>query len=756
MRMAEKHQPDWKRSVGPGNVPFWNRRWTAPLLLFLIVAGFYWKLTLTNQFTWLANNDLSSMVLPWMQFQASEWHAGRIPLWDPYSWGGQPLLAQAQPGSAYPLNWLLFLAPLKHTWIRQAALNWYYVLVRILAAWCFYKFARDLGRSRKASLVAASVYGIAGYLGSIEWPQMVNGAVWAPLVFMYQFRAARGERPLANSASGGFFLGLMWLCGHHQLPLFVSLASGLLWTFFILRRRRFDLLRCAAIMVGVGILVSALQTLPTAEYGLLAQRWSGSDHPLKWKETVPYAVHEDFSFKPLGILSFVIPGFDVNEDPLVGALAFTLAIIGLSLAWNDQRVRWLCCLGLGGLIFALGPNSLWHGLAYATTPMIDKARVPAQAMILFHLAICGLLAFGVDLFPSLRPRGAAVSFLTLGALGVLLCIAGFVLFQLKLVTPQGDSRFMVTALASLIGAAILWAAWRGTLGLDLSIAILLGLMLLEISNTSGFFFANYERNKDRVANLKKMSEDSDIRDFLAQQGGRPFRVEYDGEVIPHNLGDWWGIETFTSYVASAPDIVMRNEPYHPRVQSALGVRYYIGSKPLRPDQSEVFAGASGRKVYRNADSFPRVWVVHQTRRANIADTGRLLTDGSVDLHSQAIVTREIPALETCSGDQVEVKSHLPNRVTLEADMQCRGLVILSETYFPGWKVSIDGKEARMFDADGMLRGVAVDRGKHTILMIYRPWSVLIGAGLTLVGTMIPIAVVIRRRKNINKLSGSMI
>src|SRR6266496_2969805 len=106
--MAENHHTAWKPSA-PG---IRYRRWAAPVLLALIVIAFFWKLVLTNQFTWLANNDLSSMVLPWFQFQASEFHAGRFPLWDPYSWGGQPLLAQAQPGSAYPLNWFLFLTPL--------------------------------------------------------------------------------------------------------------------------------------------------------------------------------------------------------------------------------------------------------------------------------------------------------------------------------------------------------------------------------------------------------------------------------------------------------------------------------------------------------------------------------------------------------------------------------------------------------------------------------------------------------------------
>src|SRR5215831_4408927 len=132
------------------------RRLAAPALLCLIVIGFYWKLVLTDQYTWLAQPDLSAMVLPWMQFQATEVHAGRIPLWDPTAWGGQPLLAQGQPGTAYPLNWLLFAASLKHGVIRQSTVHWYYVVIRILAALMFYLLCRDLGRSRAASIVGGA------------------------------------------------------------------------------------------------------------------------------------------------------------------------------------------------------------------------------------------------------------------------------------------------------------------------------------------------------------------------------------------------------------------------------------------------------------------------------------------------------------------------------------------------------------------------------------------------------------------------
>src|SRR5712664_1283094 len=87
-----------------------------PAVLFVITAGIFWKLTLTNQYTWLDEPDFVNQVLPWYQFEAGEWHQGRFPLWDPYHWGGQSLIGQGQPGAAYAPNWILFLLPLRNGW----------------------------------------------------------------------------------------------------------------------------------------------------------------------------------------------------------------------------------------------------------------------------------------------------------------------------------------------------------------------------------------------------------------------------------------------------------------------------------------------------------------------------------------------------------------------------------------------------------------------------------------------------------------
>jgi hypothetical protein len=110
------------------------RRFGMAAILFLSVAGFYWKLTLSRQFEWMRGPDLAEQVLTWFELQAREWHAWRFPLWDPYVWSGQPLFGQAQPGAAYPLNWLLFWLPMRAGHIAPLALAWYYVAIHLMAA----------------------------------------------------------------------------------------------------------------------------------------------------------------------------------------------------------------------------------------------------------------------------------------------------------------------------------------------------------------------------------------------------------------------------------------------------------------------------------------------------------------------------------------------------------------------------------------------------------------------------------------------
>src|SRR5215472_2298116 len=351
-------------------------------LLLVIIVSFFWKITLTSQFTWLESPDLANQVLPWQQVQAAAFHRGQFPAWDPYLWGGQSLIGQAQPGTAYPLNWILYSLPLKDGHIRRSYLHWYFALLHALAAWFCYWLCRDLGRSRMASLIAGTAFALAGIVGTIDWPQMLNGAIWTPLVLMFLLRAVRGERPVFSAALSGFFLGIAWLSGHHQIPIFITLAMAGVWAFYLFRggKANWNVLALAGVFAVFLALTSALQVLPAYEYGHLARRWVGGPDPLGWNEVVPYSVHREHGLGLSTMFGLIIPGIHKEVDPYIGLVILSLATLGVALAWSDSRARMLAVMSLGGLFLSLGHQNVFHGLLYALLPMFEKARTPAMAV----------------------------------------------------------------------------------------------------------------------------------------------------------------------------------------------------------------------------------------------------------------------------------------------------------------------------------------------------------------------------------------
>jgi hypothetical protein len=205
----------------------------ALLALLLLTAGFYWKLTISRQWTFLEGPDLANVVCPWLDFEAREFHAGRFPLWDPYEWAGHTLIGQVQPGITNPLNWILFAMPLRDGHIPLTTLHWYWVLIHWLGAVFCYALCRDLGTGYTASLLGGSIFALAGFLGHTDWPQILMSSIWVPLVLLFFARTARGHTPASSAALCGAAFGTAFLSGHHVVPTFTMVLVGALWLVYV-------------------------------------------------------------------------------------------------------------------------------------------------------------------------------------------------------------------------------------------------------------------------------------------------------------------------------------------------------------------------------------------------------------------------------------------------------------------------------------------------------------------------------------------
>jgi len=726
------------------------RALTVPLVLLLIIVAFYWKLAFTYQYDWMWGSDLGQQVLPWFEEEARQLQHGQFPLWDPHSWLGQPLLGQAQPGAAYPLNWLLWLVPRHGGHIRMWALQWYYIAIHYMAALFCFLLCRDLGRSRAASLIAGLAFSLAGYVGWTDWPQMVNGAVWTPLVFLFLLRAARGVRPQASAALCGLCLGMTWLSGHHQVPIFLTLATVGVWLYYFVRdgRPNWRMARLAAIAMVIAPIVGALQILPAQEYGRLALRWVGTAQPAGWKDIIPYHVHQEFSLHPIHLFGILFPGFDTREGSFFGVVAVSLALLGIAVFWKQHAVKVFGAIALGGLVYSLGGNSVFQGFVYSVVPWVEKARVPAMAMLLFNAGFATLAAFGVDALrgtQSAWPRRINIGVAAFAIVTAVVIAANLLANKLEW---NVDNRVVMTCLIAILMAVLVYAWRAGNINRQPAVTLLVCLLLLEAGNQASYNLA--DRNDwSRRQYIEKVWGNGDLADFLHRQPG-PFRVDTRTDGVAPNWGDFHSVD-FVRSMTGVTANVFELEWHTARVQKLLGVKYVLAREPVDGFPKEVFHGRSGIKIYEDSDAFPRAWAIHNIVSIATPGEGRVfMNEHWKDLTSRALMTGERPNLPSCPGEaeRVSVSEYAPESVLVRATLNCGGMVVLSDTYYPGWTATVDGQPVRIYEVDLALRGVLVSQGSHEIKFRYRPFSVFLGAGLTLAGLIGVAAIVVLDRRRI--------
>lgn len=87
------------------------------------------------------------------------------------------------------------------------------------------------------------------------------------------------------------------------------------------------------------------------------------------------------------------------------------------------------------------------------------------------------------------------------------------------------------------------------------------------------------------------------------------------------------------------------------------------------------------------------------------------------------------APETGGGQksEVDVLRYRHNSVELGVRTSHPGILVASESYYPGWRVYVDGQERKLLKADYVLRAVALEAGVHTVKFVYDPLSFKIGA-----------------------------
>ena len=168
----------------------------------------------------------------------------------------------------------------------------------------------------------------------------------------------------------------------------------------------------------------------------------------------------------------------------------------------------------------------------------------------------------------------------------------------------------------------------------------------------------------------------------------------------------------------------------------------------RPAQLElVYDGEA--MVFQYVDSLPRASIFHAVELVESADAALArLQDEELDIWRRVVVStenlrdRERRALEALAGGAgeraraAEITLYGSQRVRIAAQLERPGLLMLTDSNYPGWKAYVDGVPAPILEADYLFRGVLLPAGSHEVEFRYRPASYFYGGLISLLSLFI--------------------
>jgi hypothetical protein len=136
-------------------------------------------------------------------------------------------------------------------------------------------------------------------------------------------------------------------------------------------------------------------------------------------------------------------------------------------------------------------------------------------------------------------------------------------------------------------------------------------------------------------------------------------------------------------------------------------------------------------VYENSAALPRAFVVGEWESASSAAEARTrVLTGTFDLRARAVV-EGAPVRPGGGRGRAEIVEYAPNGLALDVEASAPALVVLTDTFYPGWRAWVDGRPAAIYRTNGVVRGVFVGAGRHRVTMRFFPPSQ--AAGLALAG-----------------------
>jgi len=688
-------------------------------------------------------------------------------------------MADGQAGVFYPPN-ILLGALLPSHW----ALSWSLLLHQWWAGLGAFFLVRDLNSERQssfeASLFAGVAFALSGFVVShFTYAGMVQVAAWLPWALWSIARLSRSPR-WGNALLWALAVAALMTAGHPQVGAICLLACA--GYFLCLRADRMVWLFAGA-GAALGLFTALPQILASLELAAQSSRSGGvgadfaSMGALPPHELINVALPHFWGWEPPASLplTYVHKGegyFGTGENHWESCFYVGIPVFFLACwACLQKGLRVWKGLVVVALLLALGSLTPLYGLV-RILPGFDFFRFPARFTLVASLALIVLAASALD---RILDEESATSRRRLGWVvrGQLLWLPIMALVGSKIASgredwiarasnvtadPERSQQFVDGLIASLnplaaanlvvvlfaLGFALILSLRSRGINAERVAGALVILILVDLS----VFGMNYNPATEPSAASQPPSSADLLAQVSQEDRGRMAVVDrvqdplLDRELLSASLGQVWGAE---EVVVLSPLALPENEALieqaglnvgmdhgtkkvfdalaHLHLVDLMGVRLLYSTHTLPHPQLRLLRQRGGVHIYENSGALPRAFAVGCVEP--VSSAAEALAEMAKPFDPRRLAFIEGAEASDCEGfsSTVEVLQHEDRWIRLRADLSGPGMLVLTDSFYPGWTATVDGDDSPVLRANSTFKAVALSAGEHEVFFAYTPgWA----------------------------------
>ncbi len=696
---------------------------------------------------------------PWRETLINGMKCGEIPLWDPTAFCGYPFMALFQTAVLYPLDRIFDLIP-SHAY--PLARN---ILHMFLAGVGMALFLRDRRHSAAAAAMGALAFGAGGFMVLWLGHPHAKVAAWLPWLYLGVHRMISGKRYgrriLGIAAAGSL------LAGHVETALHTGTACALYGLIILFYQRpargqfkRIIVSSCAllvwAIMLGAGII------LPFAEYlirsvayatradGVLVQAYL--DKVLMLAQFMPDLFGRSID------RSYWYNGFNYAEvsGGFVGIVLISFALIAMVGLGNRtlRHVHTILVVVFASVVYKVFP-------IYQFFTQLPGYRMSYNFRMVLPMAF-SLIVLGTAFWDEYTRKPSQYIRRFTPIFFVIVLVLGITPVLIRHLPGAEHAPLAISliwagsVLMAVMVLSFLCVKFPGRMGVWHTAMILL--VVAELWHFGFGFNPSIDRHR-------LFPEPESIKITASQTGPVPGRILPVGRIYPPHVASMMGIQDVRGNDALTPRIVedyvaladpgvlapyklpalrmMWIDQWSSPLWNALNIEYlffsdlYLAEAP----RNLIPVKTMGRvHVFKNPEVMDRAFMVsHWRTERNESQRLKNLGSTEFDPSQTAYIEEEIfdeSSLSKTPPGNAQITEYARHRVVIEAECSENNILVLSDTFYPGWRVRVNGEPGKIIKVNQMMRGVFLKPGTHVVRFDYFPISFLLGLFLTFTGVLV--------------------